>query len=422
MGKGAFATRYDVIPRSVMPSRVIPAAVDRMSLEMALAAAVRGDLGDPARRFIPIPNSSVAAPIHSIHILGSREFGGADQFFVRLVRALHAAGQPVTAITRPGSPVAVALKDDPAEQIHLPLANRWDAWSAWRIRRRILERQPCVVQTYMGRATRLTRVPAKSKAVHIARLGGFYKIDGYYRHADAWVGNTRAICDFLVKSGMPAKRVHHIGNFVPEPLPVDPGKKAALRLQHGVPENAWVIFALGRLIPKKGFHDLFRAIARLPEEINGRPLVLLLAGDGPELGNLQTLAKDLGIEARVRLLGWQDPPDRFYSLADVFVCPSRHEPLGNVILEAWNHFLPVVSTRSDGALELIEEGGTGLLCDCKDDEGMAAAIRAVLESPAAARETMAKAGNACLHAKYGQARIVEQYLALYRDMLMEKCG
>ncbi len=371
--------------------------------------------------FIPAANTAVADPIHSIHILGSREFGGADQFFVRLVRALEQAGQPVTAITRPGSPVANALQHDPAEQIHLPLANRWDAWSGWQIRRRILKREPCVVQTYMGRATRLTRVPAKSKAVHIARLGGFYKIDGYYRHADAWVGNTRAICDFLVKSGMPARRVHHIGNFVPEPIPVDPGKKAALRPEHRVPEDAWVIFALGRLISKKGFHDLFRAIARLPEEIDGRPPVLLLAGDGPELGNLQTLAKELGIESRVRLLGWQDPPDVFYALADMFVCPSRHEPLGNVILEAWNHFLPVVSTRSDGALELIEEGVTGLLCDCKDDEAMAAAIREVLESPAAARDTMAKAGNACLHARYGQGFIVESYLSLYRDLLAEKC-
>jgi glycosyltransferase involved in cell wall biosynthesis len=364
----------------------------------------------------------VADPIHSIHILGSREFGGADQFFVRLVRALKQAGQGVTAITRPGSPVANALKDDPTEQIHLPLANRWDAWSALQIRKRILERQPCVVQTYMGRATRLTRVPKKANAGHIARLGGFYKIDGYYRHADAWVGNTKAICDFLVKSGMPARRVHHIGNFVPEPIAVDEAQKAALRRDHRVPENAWVIFALGRLIGKKGFQDLFRAIARLPAEIAGRPLLLMLAGEGPNRMELEAQAQELGISERVRMLGWQDPPDVFYGLADAFVCPSRHEPLGNVILEAWNHQLPVVSTRSDGAQELIEEGVTGLLCDCKDDAAMAAAIRELLEASAAARETMAKAGHARLQAHYGQRSIVDRYLSLYRELLAEKCG
>lgn len=364
----------------------------------------------------------MADPIHSIHILGSREFGGADQFFVRLARALHQAGQPVTTISRPGSPVANALRNDPMERLHLPLANRWDAWSWWQIRRRIAEREPCVVQTYMGRATRLTRLPGKSRAVHVARLGGFYKIDGYYRHADAWVGNTKAICDYLVKSGMPASRVHHIGNFVPEPVRIDEAAMTALRREHRIPENAWVLFALGRLIPKKGFHDLLRAMANLPAEIGGRELILLLAGDGPEMENLRTLAAELGIEARVRLLGWQDPPDACYELADVFVCPSRHEPLGNVILEAWNHSLPVVSTRSDGALELIEDGATGLLCDCRDPDGLANSIRQALEASDAERAAMAQAGNACLHAKYGQDVIVQAYLSLYRDLLAEKVG
>lgn len=364
----------------------------------------------------------MAVPIHSIHVLGSREFGGADQFYVRLVRALQQAGQPVTAIHRPASPVAAALATDSFERVHLPLCNRWDAWSWWKIRQAVHARQPCVVQTYMGRATRLTRVPKQTVAVHLARLGGFYKIDGYYRHADAWVGNTRAICDFLVRSGLPAQRVYHIGNFVPEPIPTDSVRKEALRRELRLPGDTWVIFALGRLIPKKGFHDLFRAIARLPAEISGRQPVLLLAGDGPEMGNLQTLAKELGIEARLRMLGWQDPPDAYYGLADVFVCPSRHEPLGNVILEAWNHALPVISTRSDGAQELIEDGITGVLCDCKDDTGMAAAIREVLASPAAQRAAMGAAANACLHARYGQRKIVASYLSLYRELFAGKFG
>ncbi len=359
-------------------------------------------------------------PIHSIHILGSREFGGADQFYVRLLRALKQADQSVTAINRPNSPVANALKNSPVEQIHLPLANRWDAWSAWKIRRCISEQEPCVVQTYMGRATRLTRVSKKSKAVHIARLGGFYKIDGYYRHANAWVGNTQAICDFLVKAGLPARSVHHIGNFVPEPIQIDDVRRKALRAEHQIPESAWVIFALGRLIEKKGFQDLFRAIARIPQEIDGKPVVLLLAGEGPDRQKLEMLAKELGIVERVRMLGWQDPPDAFYNLADVFVCPSRHEPLGNVILEAWNHCVPVVSTRSDGALELIEDGVTGLLCDYKDDEAMAALICQVLQAPAATKLTMAEAANTCLKARYGQSIIVDRYLALYRELLSDR--
>lgn len=355
--------------------------------------------------------------VHSIHILGSREFGGADQFYVRLARALHQAGQPVTAICRPGSPVAEALAGDELEQIHLPLANRWDAWSWWQIRWRIRERSPCVVQTYMGRATRLTRVPQNSGAVHVARLGGFYKIDGYYRHADAWVGNTRAICDFLVKSGLPASRVHHIGNFVPEPQPIDAQAREQLRREHALTDDAWILFALGRMVPKKGFQDLLRAMALLPQEIGGRQIILMLAGDGPEIERLRGQAAELGITDRIRFLGWRNPPDAFYQLADAFVCPSRHEPLGNVILEAWNHSTPVISTRNEGAAELVEDGVTGLLCDLKDAKGMAGAIRQMLEAPDTDRRKIASAGNTRLHERYGRSRIVEDYLALYRSLV-----
>lgn len=357
----------------------------------------------------------------SLHILGSRQFGGADQFYVRLVRALHEAGHPVTAVNRAGSPVAEALNRDGIEQIHLPLANQWDVWTLLKIRRLVAAREPCIVQTYMGRATRLTRLPAKSRAVHVARLGGFYKIDGYYRHAHAWIGNTRGICDYLVRSGLPAERIYHIGNFVPEPLPVDAEHLADLRRMHDISSDAWIVFALGRLIGKKGFDDLLRALARLPREVAGRRVLLLIAGDGPDAEALRTLARELGQENRIRWLGWQDPPDACYALADVFVCPSRLEPLGNVILEAWNHRLPVVSTRTDGALELIENERTGLLCACGDDVGMSGQILNLLEANDEERRALGESGHGYLKARYSRAAILDAYLSLY-DRLLNAFG
>src|SRR5690625_3524083 len=108
----------------------------------------------------------------------------------------------------------------------------------------------------MGRATRLTRLPPSSSAVHIARLGGYYKIRGYYEHAHAWVGNTKALCDYLVREGLPAARVFHIGNFVAEPATVSDDELATLRMQLGLPDDALVLMTLGRFIDIKGFDDL----------------------------------------------------------------------------------------------------------------------------------------------------------------------
>jgi len=359
--------------------------------------------------------------IPSIHVLGSRQFGGADQFYVRLLRALRDAGQPVTAVNRAGSPAAEALAGDGIEQIHLPLANSWDAWTIWRLRRLVETFQPCVVQTYMGRATRLTRLPAKTQAIHIARLGGYYKIDGYYRHAHAWIGNTQGLCDYLVRSGLPAGQVFNIGNFVPEPLPTSPDRIAALKREWDIPADAWVLFTLGRLIDIKGFDDLLEALALLPREINGRPVVLLVAGAGPLEAELKSLSADLGLESRVRWLGWQNPPDAFYALADVFVCPSRKEALGNVILEAWNHGLAVVSTQTPGALELIEEGRTGLLAPLQDPKALAARLREMFAATPAQRAGLGEAGQAYLRARFGKAAIIDAYLSLY-SRLLAKAG
>lgn len=354
----------------------------------------------------------------SIHVLGGRQFGGADQFYVRLIRALREAGQDVTAINRVGSPVAQALNDDDVPQVHFPFANSFDAWTVWRLRALVAQREPCVVQTYMGRATRLTRLPAKTRAVHIARLGGYYKIDGYYRHAHAWVGNTKGLCDYLVKSGLPAERVFHIGNFVPDPVVASPQQVEALRAEWAIPKDAWVMFTLGRLIDIKGFDDLLKAASLLPREINSRPWVLLIAGTGPLDAELKSLTSQLQLESQVRWLGWQDPPDAFYSLADVFICPSRKETLGNVILEAWNHGLSVVSTRTPGATELIDDGTTGLLSPIEAPEALAGRIRDMLAATPSQRAAFGEAGRQFLQANFSKPAIVNAYLSLYDRLLM----
>jgi len=358
--------------------------------------------------------------IPSLHVLGSKQFGGADQFYVRLVRALFEAGQPVTAVNRRISPVTKALDESGIPQIHLPMANGWDVWSLWQMKRLAGRLRPDIVQTYMGRATRLTRLTRLTRnggPVHIARLGGYYKIDGYYRHAHAWIGNTRGLCDYLVANGLPAERVFQIGNFVPEPVPFAPAALTELRRNWNIPDGHWVLMSLGRLIDIKGFDDLLKALAQLPPEIAGRPWVMLLAGDGPLAQELRTLADQLGLSDRVRWLGWQNPADACYAVSDLFVCPSRREALGNVILEAWNCGLPVISTRTPGALELIEENHNGLLCDIGDAKALAGLIRELLSAPDERRSALGKSGQDFLNANFSRRAILEAYLSLYARLL-----
>ena len=100
---------------------------------------------------------------------------------------------------------------------------------------------------------------------------------------------------------------------------------------------------------------MLRAFAQLDDG------TLWLAGEGPEGESLAALANELGISERVHFLGWQDDSQAVIRGADMLVCPSRHEPFGNVIAEAMACGKPVIATRSNGALELLEEGVSGLL-------------------------------------------------------------
>ena len=279
----------------------------------------------------------------------------------------------------------------------------------------IRQRKPAVVQTYMGRATRLTRLPrAAAKATtHVARLGGYYKIDGYYRHADAWVGNTRGLCDYLIQSGLPAARVYNIGNFVPDPEPCADAELAALRARWRLPDEAIVLFTLGRFISIKGFDDMLQAFDKLPATVGNRPLYLIIAGDGPLAAELHGLADSLGCQQRVIWAGWQRRPGPLFELADIVICPSRHETLGNVILEAWSHVKPIVSTCTPGALELIENDVNGLLTPCQDPQRLTDRLFELLCAPGSEQQRLAQAGQDTLRRNHSCRAIVDQYLELY---------
>ena len=349
----------------------------------------------------------------SLHVIGGKGSGGAERFAVRLINALARSGQPVAAVSVAGGEIARAI--DPAvRQYHAPMLGVWDLYSRWKINRAIRDFRPDVVQTYMGRATRIVHLPAERAPVHLARLGGYYNLKGY-RHAQAWIGNTRGICDYLTTHGLPADRVYPIGNFVDLPGQLPPTTLDALRHPLDL-DGCRIVLGLGRLHPNKGWADLLHAFANLPAMIGDVPLHLLMVGDGPLRKELEQLSQQLGIATRVHWAGWKHDPAPYYQLSDVFVCASVHEPLGNVILEGWANRVLVVSTRAQGPLELMEDRVNGLLAPPADPAGLAAVLNTALTLDEAQRVRMIEAGEAEVARHYSEAAIVSAYIGLYASL------
>jgi len=148
---------------------------------------------------------------------------------------------------------------------------------------------------------------------------------------------------------------------------------------------------------------------------------LWLAGEGPERGALESLARQLGAPDRVRMLGWQSDPGPVFAAADVVVVPSRHEPLGNVIIEAWMHAKPVVAAASQGPSYLLTHGETGLLSPIDDAPALARSIGDVLADPALA-DRLGRAGRAKFERDFTERAVIGRYLDLFARLIARRRG
>ena len=324
--------------------------------------------------------------------------GGAEAFFMRLAVALQEAGQDQRVLLRRHESRAADLRAAGIEPVQLPFSGIFDFTTRRRWRQEIADYAPQVVLTWMNRATSFCppAAPGLPPFVHAARLGGYYKLKHYDR-CDHLIGNTRGICDYLVDHGWQPERVHHIPNFV-DTRSAPP----ASREEYATPAAAPLLFAAGRFHENKGFDTLLRVLKRLPD------CYLWLAGTGPLEPTMRRVSADLGLVERLRFLGWQQNLAPFYAAADVFVCPSRHEPLGNVVLEAWAQGIPVVSTQSEGPTELIVEGSTGLLVPIDDEAEMAGAIQRLLDRPEL-RDRLANGGHLAYDRDFSRGSVVARY-------------
>jgi glycosyltransferase involved in cell wall biosynthesis len=338
--------------------------------------------------------------VRVLQAMAGATHGGAEAFFTRLVVALGNAGLEQRAVIRRHAARAETLRRAGIEVAEVRFGGPLDIPSGLGLRREIERFRPHVVLSWMNRATRGC---PRGDFVHCARLGGYYKLKHYGR-CDHLIGNSHGIVDYLVDQGWPAERAHYLPNFVATNS-AEPVSRAALDTPRGAP----LLLALGRLHDNKGFDVLVEAMAALPAAW------LWLAGSGPLDQALKDQAARRGVASRIRFLGWRDDAAALFAAADVFVCPSRHEPLGNVVLEAWAHGVPVIATDHGGPAELVSHGRDGLLVAVDDAPALATAIDRVVADQALSN-ALATAGRATFEFNFTEAAVVRRYLDFFEKV------
>ncbi|MFC3068801.1 glycosyltransferase [Phenylobacterium soli] len=335
-----------------------------------------------------------------LHLLGTSGDGGAETYFVDLVTALKRAGVKEAAAIRRHAGREAALKAAGVPVKVLGFGGPIDVFTRTAAAGYGKLQGARLMLAWMNRAARHT---PKGPWARIGRLGGYYNLK-YYAGFDELVANTEDIAEWIVSQGWPAGRVRCIPNFAAAPPKTAPIDRASL----DTPADAPLLLGMGRLHENKAHDVSLQALAQLPGAY------LWIAGAGALEPKLKSLAEALGVADRVRFLGWRTDPSALYRTADVCVFPSRHEPLGNVVIQAWAHGLPVVAAESQGPKALIRQGQDGLLTPIDDAAALADAVRTLLDDDKT-RTRFAAEGLKRVAAEFSEAAVVGQWMTLFSD-------
>jgi glycosyltransferase involved in cell wall biosynthesis len=338
-----------------------------------------------------------------LHIMASKALGGAETYAVDVMLSLHREGVDQCVVMARSAPRYDELKQAGVRMAPQPLSVPLAPLQKILMRLKIAREKPDIIQTWMRRGASLAGKAHKKQPI-IGWFGGYYEVTKFKNCAHL-VGVTRDIVKHMVKSGLPEGRAHFIPTF-PDIAALPPIDRATL----ATPRDAKVLLALSRLHPKKGLDTLLTALKNLPD------CIVWLAGDGPLRRELENLAKKLGVIDRVRFLGWRTDRAGLLRAADICVLPSRYEPFGTVILEAWAAGTPLVAAASAGPAAHVEDGVSGLLVPIDDAAALGAALRRALDDENLRRRLVAQ-GYAVYIRDYTRESVTRQWVRLYKSLL-----
>jgi glycosyltransferase involved in cell wall biosynthesis len=356
--------------------------------------------------------------VATLHVITRLTLGGSAENTVATMVALDGAGyrgplavgvaESDRASVEDARRRGVTLLDVPALGREVGARDLAALAQLWRLMR---ARRPAIVHThtskagFVGRlAARLAGVPAVVHQPHGHIFYGYYGAPrtAFYvaleRLAARWTDRIVTLTDRGTEEHL-ARGIGRRAQYrsVPSGVPTAALRaaapdRAAARARLGLPAGAFVVAALGRLVPVKGLDFLVGALPALAAAIPSARLVLV--GDGPERAALEAQARTLGVGDRVLVTGAAADVTVALAAADALAAPSRNEGMGRALVEAMALGLPVVAAAVGGIPAVVADGETGRLVPAGDAAALAAALielgrdealRAKLGAAAAAR-------------------------------------
>ena len=379
------------------------------------------------------------APVKLLHITGDSRFGGAGRIIIGLGRIARAEGWTVDILTTDEVFQRVAIQDGlgvvDLDVIRREIRPVWDLAGLARLVNFLRRERYGIVHThtskagFVGRiAARLAQVPV---IVHTAHGFAFHersprRVQRFYsaleRAASHWCDRIVSVSEFhrhwAIELGIcDASKIVAIPNGIGH-LPPPMLAPLELRQRLGARPTDLLILTMARLVADKGIEFLIQAASMLARF--DRRFLIAIAGSGPQRAALEQLSRNLGVEDRVVFLGFREDVSDLLAASDLIVLPSFREGLSIALLEAMAAGKPIIATNIGSHKELASQGDIASLVPPGDPSALSESILRLARDPI----LMARLGTrarALFERDYTEQRMLNEYKALYFDLLKEKC-
>ena len=366
------------------------------------------------------------SPLHIVHVFESLMPGGAERQALLLVRNSDAGRFRHSVINycpRPGDLTAAFA--DAGVSVHTLAKSELGPVRFFFALRALLRRlEPDVVHALLYSPSFWGRAAALSVGLRgiVASARNSRPYETWYesfgdrllsRGTRVRIANSNGVRDVLLGSvGLEDREVRVIYNGIDTRRLTPSAGRTELRRRLGWGDGQIVLLCVGRLVPEKDFPLLLRAAARLRERAPAARVCI--AGWGPLQTDLESLRASLRLEGVVDLLGRREDVSDLLAACDVFVMTSRTEGFSNALLEALAAGVPVLSTRVNGAIEILRDEENALLADVGDEDAVVEGL-ARLAADSALRSRLAAAGAACVRERFTVDAMVRAHEAVYTE-------
>ncbi len=334
-----------------------------------------------------------------LNILGGSKEGGAEKFFERLAIGIEKKKGISQKLIIRKSPSRFSILKSVVKDINqIKYFYFFNPFFHSKIKEIINGFKPNVILTWMNRASRV--LPGKNNLnfTTVGRIGGYYKIKNYV-NCDYLITNTMDLKKYVIDFGWDPNKVEFIPNFV------NKNNNSIVKSN----SDKKVVLCMGRFHKNKGIDLLLKGMTFLPN------YELWIVGKGKEREHYNEVINELKINNRVSFFEWTNNVSQYLNSADILVCPSRHEPFGNVVVDGWAHKLPVVVSDVGGPKVIVKHKVNGLKFKNEDYFDLVEQIK-MIEQDLILKKKIIKNGFNEYKSSYSEEIIIEKYINFFEKI------